>query len=545
MRASSTPVRGSRWHRIFHSLGFRLFVWLAVLIGVAFAGFAVYSIRTTSGYWRELVHLGAARTATVVRRSVHHAMLENQKEEVNEIIRAVSRAPGVVGITLYDKQGRVAFSVDPAEVGRQVDRRAEACVVCHDQDEPLRSLSTPQRARIFRTPDGERVLGLIEPIVNEASCSSAACHAHASDQTVLGILDVKLSMAQADADLGQSVQGLIVTAVLVALLVGLGSAVFIARLVNRPVRHLIEGTEQVARGELDATIALGDDGEMGRLAAAFNRMTRDLAKAREELTDWSRTLEKKVVEKTEELGRTQRQIVHMEKMASLGKLAATVAHELNNPLAGILNYAKLVGRDLEGDAALDAERRQEDVRFLRFIQKETTRCGEIVRNLLLFSRHSEARFAPESLDAVVERALMLVHHHLEMANVQLEKRLLDDDDRIVCDADQVQQALVALLVNAVEAMHEPGGVLTVQLEGRAEDVTITVADTGVGIPPEVVPHLFEPFFSTKTSAQGVGLGLAVVYGIVQRHSGDIEVDSKPGRGTTIRIRLPREPRRNP
>ena len=126
MRASSTPVRGSRWHRIFHSLGFRLFVWLAVLIGVAFAGFAVYSIRTTSGYWRELVHLGAARTATVVRRSVHHAMLENQKEEVNEIIRAVSRAPGVVGITLYDKQGRVAFSVDPADAERcaSIVRRA-------------------------------------------------------------------------------------------------------------------------------------------------------------------------------------------------------------------------------------------------------------------------------------------------------------------------------------------------------------------------------------------------------------------------------------
>jgi two-component system NtrC family sensor kinase len=228
----------------------------------------------------------------------------------------------------------------------------------------------------------------------------------------------------------------------------------------------------------------------------------------------------------------------MEKLSSLGKMAATVAHELNNPLSGILTYAKLTSRELS--EADDGEKFEELLGYLTLIQKESSRCGDIVRNLLLFSRSSGYELAEHSARRIIERALMLVQHHLKVAEIQLVTHLGDEDDAITCDENQVQQALVALFVNAVEAMSD-GGTLTVSCKALPEELCIEVADTGYGIPDEVRAQIFEPFFSTKEALDGVGLGLAVVYGIVQRHEGTIEVDSSEGRGTTFRLRLPRRP----
>jgi two-component system NtrC family sensor kinase len=237
----------------------------------------------------------------------------------------------------------------------------------------------------------------------------------------------------------------------------------------------------------------------------------------------------------------------MEKMASLGKLSATVAHELNNPIAGMLTYTRLVQRVL-AEQRLDADVRRELDGYLSVLQHECSRCGTIVQNLLLFARRTGAEMTPTDVNEVVERSLMLVRHHLEIAGVRLHRERFEGDPAIIADPGQLQQALVALLVNAVEAIKESGdgdGELTVRVDGDADEVRIHIADSGVGIPPEVLPRIFEPFFSTKDKESGVGLGLAVVYGIVQRHGGEIDVDSVPGRGATFHLRLPRRPPRTP
>jgi len=521
-----------------HSLSLNLFVWLFGIVIVAFAAYAFVSTRTASEQWMQTVYNGAERSSQVIKHSTHYAMLLNRKEDVHNIIRTIARTPGVVGVRVYDKQGTIIFSAADEEIGRRVDLRAEACIICHDDVVPLQSVPAESRARVFRQ-NGERVLGLINPIENAPECSNAECHAHPAEQTVLGVLDVKMSMADADARLATTRRQVVTAAILIAILAGAASAVFIYGMVRRPVKRLIEGAERVAQGDLDTRIDVGPRNEIGHLARAFNHMTSDLHEARREVTEWSQTLERKVLEKTAELGRTQRQVVHMEKMASLGKLSATVAHELNNPLAGILNYAKLVTRTLD-ETDLPEAVRSELGRYMKLVQRESSRCGDIVRNLLLFARPSGGSFAPHSVAQVAERALMLVRHHLEIANVRLETRFPDTDDRIACDADQLQQALVALFVNAVEAM-SGGGALTVAIERLGDHVEISVADTGPGIPPEVLPEIFEPFFSTKDGASGVGLGLAVVFGIVQRHQGTIQVDTEVGRGTTFLIRLPVRP----
>ncbi|MBI5503396.1 MAG: HAMP domain-containing protein [Deltaproteobacteria bacterium] len=531
------------WARSFlNSLSLSLFLWLFGVIVFAFATYAFISIRTTSRQWTESVHEGAQQFSSLIKRSTHYEMLLNRKEDVGVTIKAIAEEPAVKGVRIYDKNGVIIFSAKEEEIGHAVDMQAEACVICHDKSQPLRSVPSGGRVRVFDAPEDGRILGLISPIENAPECSSAACHAHPAEQTVLGVLDVKMSLASADARLEMMRRQLMVASAFTALLVGVAAAVFIFRMVRRPVRALMEATESVAAGDLTTELSLERRDEIGQLARSFNKMTGDLKQAREELTAWSGRLEQSLLAKTTELSKTQRQVVLMERMASLGKLAATVAHEINNPLAGILNYAKLVERTLRESTAVHPEEEAEELgRYINLIQKETARCGNTVRNLLLFTRQSGAEFILVPLNPIIERSLMIVRHHLEMAGIDLETGFLEGDDAIVCDGDQVQQALVAILMNAIEAMTE-GGALTVKAERVDDCVQVSVRDTGVGIPPEVVPHIFEPFFSTKEDQNGVGLGLSVAYGIMQRHGGRIEVDSEVGRGTTFTLVLPRRPK---
>ncbi len=529
----------TRVSSLLNSLSLHLFLLLFGTIIVAFAVYAFVNIRSTSLHWQRTVFESAQRFSNLIQHSTHYAMLLNRKEDVHHIIRTIAREPGVERVRIYDKQGRIIFSADSAEIGSRVDLRAEACITCHAQEAPLRSVPVNSRTRIFERPRTGRVLGLINPIENSPECYNAACHAHPPDQSVLGVLDVTMSMAVPDHHLGTVKRQTVIAAVLVAVLASLFSAVFIFRVVRRPVKQLITGTELVAAGDLSTEITIDRRNEIGQLADAFNTMTRDLATAQSELQEWSNGLETKLQEKTAELSQTQRQVAHMDKMASLGKLAASVAHELNNPLAGILNYAKLVDRTLRESDTPIPEREQLE-RYLSLIQKEAARSGNIVRNLLIFARPVSAEFANHSINAIVKSAVTLLKHHLEISEIRLETQPIDGDDQLRCDADQLQQALVALLVNAVEAMPN-GGALRVSAEHADGSVVLSIVDTGIGIPKEVMPHILEPFFSSKEQDGAVGLGLSVVYGIVQHHQGHIEVDSEVGQGTTFRITLPLHP----
>jgi two-component system NtrC family sensor kinase len=298
----------------------------------------------------------------------------------------------------------------------------------------------------------------------------------------------------------------------------------------------------VAEGELDYSLPVGSGDELGSLAAAFNRMTEQLKKAQEENQEWTRTLEARVQEKTGELERAYHRLVQSEKMASLGKLAAVVAHEINNPLAGILTYSKLISRLV--DKGLETEERHKEVKNdLAEIEGESRRCGTIVKNLLTFARQAPLNPQKNVLADVVERCLLLVGHQCDLQLVDVESHLDPKMPAIYCDAGQIQQVLLALLMNAVEAMPH-GGRLRVETAYNAEhrEARIMVSDDGMGIPEDVLPHIFEPFFTTKAEGKGVGLGLAIAFGIVQQHGGNIEVSSPQQKGTTFTVTLPEEPK---
>jgi two-component system NtrC family sensor kinase len=276
------------------------------------------------------------------------------------------------------------------------------------------------------------------------------------------------------------------------------------------------------------------------LADSFNKMTSDLAQARAELTEWARTLEERVAQKTQDLQRAQTRLVASEKMAALGKLAATVAHEVNNPLSGILTYARLLLRALEKEE-LSPAARAEIVEQLRIIERESQRCGNILRNLLTFARQSPPRRQPEDLNTLVERALTLVQHQLDLQGVELMKHLAENLPTLSCDASQVQQVVLTLLVNAAEAMPRGGRLEVItEYDPLADAAQLRVCDNGIGIPTEVLPHIFEPFFTTKENQQRAGLGLAVARSIVEQHGGSILARSTPGAGTEFLVALPRE-----
>ena len=525
------------WRRIFRHLSVRLFFVLFGLLAAALWLYTHAIVREQQNRMMETVLQSADGLSDVIQRTTRAAMLRNQRTELHEMTASIGDQPGIDGVRVFNKQGQIVFSTAAAEIGTTVDKQAEACGRCHAAHDPPPTLDSRERSRIFVAADGHRVLGLIRPIPNAPDCATAACHAHPANLKVLGVLDVRMSLTAVDGQLQASERRMQKASLALVLVVALLFAFVLYRLVQRPVGALVAGTRAISAGQLDHRIGPRGAGELTVLAESFDRMTEDLQGAREENRRWAATLETQVRDKTEELRSAHTHLLRMDRMASLGKLAATVAHEINNPLAGILTYARLVQREADAGPGIN---RDDIRRYAETIGSETQRCGDIVRNLLSFARTSGAQFSTAHLRALVEASVRLVQHHFHLREIAVEMHWGEGDDTVECAAGEVEQALLAILVNASEAT-PAGGRVDITTTLGPDEVQVAVHDTGCGIPPEIVPHVFEPFYTTKSAAKGVGLGLAVVYGIMQRHGGRIDVQTVVGTGSTFVLVWPRRP----
>jgi len=526
--------------KLTRTIAFRLFLLIATLQTVVLFVLAYATISIQKSTLMEHMEASALRISDMIARSTRHSMLLNQKDDVHEIIRSIGRDPEIEGIRVYNKLGEVVFATDRKDLGTRVDLNAEACVNCH-VGERLEAPQTRQLIRIFSQPEHGRVLGMIHPIRNEAECSSADCHAHPASKTILGVLDVKMSLESVDTNLEATTRQLMTVSILSVLLVALTSGLFILFVVQRPVRKLMAGMRMVSSGELGHRLRDTSRTELGQLGRAFDTMAEEVARARAEVTAWAATLEKRVKEKTEALEKTHRQMAHVEKMASLGTLSSTVAHELNNPLEGILTFAKLLIKRIQKSALTQGEK-ESFTQDLQLIADEAARSGTIVKNLLVFSRWGAVAFRTTKIRTIVERCLLMVNHHARVNGVEL-RTTCPDGAEIECDPGQIHQLLIALLVNGIEAIPPPAerkkpAVVELDVSLSNEHATILVRDSGVGMTEEIKAHIFEPFFTTKSEGKGVGLGLAIAYGIVERHRGVIEVESEVGRGTLFAVTLP-------
>jgi len=299
----------------------------------------------------------------------------------------------------------------------------------------------------------------------------------------------------------------------------------------KPLRSMVAATNKIARGDLSHRVEIDFRDEIGQLAHSFNLMTEDLKTANENLVQWGKTLEKRVEERTRELREMQGYLIQSEKLASLGKMAAGVAHEINNPLTSILINAHLMLE--KGDL------KNEYQENLTLIAEETSRCAQIVKGLLEFARQTPSRMTWADINELIDRTTQLLEKQAAVRNINIVKDLNRSLPFLELDKNKIQQVFWNLMLNACEAMPS-GGVLTIRsrLGSDGRDVEIVFADTGVGIPQENIHKLFDPFFTTKSS--GTGLGLAVTYGIIHRHGGTIDVKSEVGQGAIFTVTIPLE-----
>jgi len=538
MRVTDRTRRALRWKRLTGSIGAKVIGSLLSVMLVIFALLGYANVRLHRQDLEAARLASAERISDIIQRSTTYYMLRNDREGLYHAIQTMADQPGMTKVRILDQEGRVSYSTDPAEVGRVLDKKAEACYGCHAQSQPLARLNRPDRFRIYRSGGGHRVLGVITAIENQPACSNASCHAHPTSQQVLGVLDTNLSLAQADAQVAASSKRMLAYTGAALLIVALLSWLFVWQVVHKPIRALKNGTEHLSHGDLGYQLKVESQDEVGELAESFNDMSTQLRDANAQVVTWARTLEDRVEQKTNELKSAHDHVLHVEKMASLGKMAAVVAHEVNNPLSGILTYARLLGKWIASGQAVH-EKREEALQCLDLIASESRRCGALIKNLLTLSRTSPLNIQSTDLRPVIDRSLMLVRHQLEISGIELHEDVACGLSSVPCDPAQIEQLLVALIMNAIDALPHGGNLwISARLTPGEGEVEIEVRDDGTGISNEVLPHIFEPFMTTKERGRGVGLGLPISRGIVERHGGHIQVESELGRGTTFRVTLP-------
>jgi two-component system NtrC family sensor kinase len=529
-----------QWERLTHSISAKLIsLLLLVMLGI-FGLLGYLNIRLHRQHLEAATLASAERVSDVIKRSTSYYMLRNNREGLYHSIATMADEPGMVRVRIFDREGNISYSSDPSEVGHAVDKSAEACYGCHAQSQSLEHLNRPDRFRIYRDASGQRILGVITPIENQPSCSNAVCHAHPASQKILGVLDTNLSLAKTDAQLAQSSWRMLAYTMFALLDISLLTWLFVWRLVGQPLKHLKDGTSELADGNLGYQLEVDSTDEAGELASSFNRMSLQLRAANEEIVAWAKTLEDRVDQKTRELKRAHEHVLHVEKMATIGKMAAVVAHEINNPLSGILVYAKLLKKWIQRGEA-ETSKKNDAEQCLDLIADESRRCGDLVKNLLTFSHTSPMNVQTTDLNTVVDRSVRLVAHQLELNGVELHLDLPSNLPAIQCDPGQIEQVLLALIMNAIDAMPRGGNLwVSTRMGDESDELAIEVRDDGSGIPPEILPNIFEPFLTTKETGKSVGLGLAVSQNIIEGHRGRVDVHSEVGKGTTFTVTLPVE-----
>ncbi|HOV87778.1 MAG TPA: ATP-binding protein [Syntrophobacteraceae bacterium] len=514
------------WYR---RIGTKISVLTSLLILLFMGAYTYLSIQNQRDQFLEQIVRGVSLLSDTIKLSARYDMLLYSPEGLHRLVDTLGKQPSLEKIRIFNFLGEIIYSSDKSEMHLQVDPRAEECYACHAAEKPLERLDTPERTRIFRTAAGDRVLGMINPVYNEPDCYNASCHVHPAEQKVLGVLDIRVSLRNFDEKIAEAEAKILTLGLITLASLALLIKFLIGRFLNNPLRALIEGTHRIAHGDLDSQIEIRSRDEIGIFAESFNRMTRDLKTAKESLTEWGNRLEQMVGERTRDLEEAQKRLIRSEKLASLGKLAAGVAHEINNPLQGVLTFSELLKERFPPDSS--------EFRDLNVIVQETIRCRNIVRGLLEFSRQSAPEKSSVDLHSLVEEVLRILESQESFQNIRVTRNYDPQIPNIMADRDQIKQVFFNILVNASEAM-DNAGELRIRTHWCPErsQVVIRFKDKGPGVEDDYLHQIFDPFFTTKPV--GTGLGLAISYGIIKSHRGNIEVRSKKGQGCEVVVSLP-------
>jgi two-component system NtrC family sensor kinase len=481
---------------------------------------------------------------SLIEGSLYHSMMENNKRTLQNTLDIIHMMPGIEEVNLYNSDDDLAYSsYNPESVGH-IDPN---CKDCHEDfssmfprtEKSYRIIGSDSQCKMSKTLNKSRRLMIKSPILNEKSCYTSSCHFHQESDEVLGSLIITIPLENIDQGIHKASLNFYAFVTLTTVLLISILLLFTRRAIKRPLNELVNVSASVIKGDRKSRVRIGDNQpeDMKLVSQAFNDMLDSLELANKELENWSQQLEYKVQKKSEELGAVQNEIIHVERLASLGKLSSSVAHEINNPLSGILIYTKLIQKHLSNPDLL-ASKRDSMLQHLKMIENETKRCGDIVKGLLDFSKKDQEDFEPLHLHEILRETYDLMSHPVKIANIAFLSDFSAGSDMVYCSPNQIKQACVAMIVNSTEAITENGEIIIRTSNPDEDSISFEIVDNGIGIPDEDIAHIFEPFYTTKQDKSGIGLGLSIVHGIVQSHKGKIQVKSESGSGTTISITLP-------
>jgi two-component system, NtrC family, sensor kinase len=509
--------------------------------------FVVFGFLFRSVYEQNLntvIRQNGNNIGSIVEGSLYHSMLENNKSTLQSTLDVINTMSGIDDVNMYDDQDRLVYSSFSSDSALHSN---PDCLSCHEnirtmfprKEKSYRIIDVMSECNMYKNDKAHRHLLIRSPILNEKSCYTSACHFHQESDEVLGSLIIKMPLTDLDSAVKKSSAKFYLLAMATTLLLVSVLILFTRKKIKDPLNDIIKASIAVANGNKNTRLEIKTNqlDDMRMVSQAFNDMLDNLQSATEELQNWSQQLEYKVQKKSEELGAAQNELIHVERIASLGKLSSSVAHEINNPLSGILVYTKLIHKQLS-NPDLDDAKKETMLKHLKLIENETKRCGEIVKGLLEFSKKDQEDFESKHLHKILQDTYELMTHPIRIANINLQIELKAKSDLIFCSPNQIKQACVAILVNATEAVHDNGEIIISTNNPDIDTIQIDISDNGIGMPEDDIPQIFQPFFSTKHDTSGIGLGLAIVHGIVKSHNGRIDVKSELGRGTTISITLP-------
>jgi two-component system NtrC family sensor kinase len=506
-----------------------------------------YVIKRQNEIYRvELEKRVRALVANLAYNAEFGVILES-KSELDNLIKGVMRTDDIIYVVITAEDGRIL-----AEMGEDLSRGAKEITIDHENREMPGKFEVAQ----YTDNGGTEFIEMGHPIEtirqsvsreNLGAVSGLDVGFDENDLETIGNVRVGMTLANLHREINKSQ-----TAAILLTLVVVISAIIImtafVRIITRPIESLVDITDQISKGDLNRAVEIERSDEIGLLAESFNRMIESLKKSQMEIEEYNRTLEEKIIERTRELEDAQAQLIQSEKMAAIGQLAAGVAHELNNPLGGILGYAQFNLEKIQDKAAANITDKdlKSYQRYLKDIEMQTRRCKAIVQNLLKFSRTSQTiDFTDTDINAVLDDTLTFMEHQLMINQINLRRNFDSKLPTIMGNPSQLQQVFTNVIINAMHAS-EAGSEIAITtkfsppLGEFSGAVEISISDYGQGISEENMKKIFEPFFTTKEVGKGTGLGLSVSYGIIKEHGGEIKVNSTLGEGTIFTIIIPLE-----
>ena len=483
---------------MFKSLTTRIIVTtISLLVGGIFI-YTFYNVHHQQAQLIDSAHESTELLLHTVESSIYNTMHLGNVQDVGSILAMVGQHNQLVGVRIFHPHGVILRSSNPSEVGRIVNANDYAL------------FQSPKNYGIFDLPPHGEVLTMVKPIYNEVACHTC----HGTKARVIGILDINYSLSRTKMQMIESSRIFIISSVAITVFLAITISLILFKFVKRPLDSIIGNMSRVEQGDLSGRIDYQGKDEIGRLVTSFNSMVDRLAAAKTELEQFH-----------------FQQLERADRLASIGEMAAGIAHEIKNPLAGISAAVTIIKDDLA-----NADPRYD---ILEEVLQQVQRLDKTVNDLLFFGKPSMPELACIDINDVLDKTLKFASQHRGLLNIEKRLELAPALPTVYADSKQMQQVFLNIILNAFQAMAN-GGTLTIatRMISRQERpfVRIDVADTGPGIPPQILEKIFTPFFTTK--AQGTGLGLPICCKLINLHSGEIRVASDDRHGTVFTIELP-------